>query len=66
MRGFKIAIPGPVSTALKNPSLDFKKYFCFRFLAKVNLERISFRVKSGKITVCFSSKSRNVIVCIDS
>ena len=39
----------------------------YEFLVMVNLERAySFRVQSGKITVCFSSKSRNVIVCIDS
>ena len=42
MQGLKSAIlaifqrgpgwPCPVSTALKNPSWDFKNYFCFRFL----------------------------------
>ena len=64
MQGLKSAIlaifqtgPGwlcPVSTALKNPSVDFKNIFAlgfYEFVAK--LERAySFRVQSGKMTVC--------------
>ena len=70
MQGLKSAIlaifqtgpgwPCPVSTALKNSSLEFNNSFCFGFVWipskcwKAKLERAySFRVQSGKITVWF-------------
>ena len=55
--------PCPISAALKNPSLDFKNYFCFGFLripsnaGRQNQKGCcisAFKVQSGKILVCYS------------
>ena len=51
--------PGPVSAALKNPSQDFKKSFCFDMSSYEHLKRLAgkvrkclfFYVKILKITV---------------
>ena len=45
----------PAIAAIKNPSQESKKYFCFGFLAglegKIG-EAPFFKVQTGKITVC--------------
>ena len=71
MQGLKSAIlaifqtgpgwPCPISTALKNPLLDFKKYFCFGFLwIPRKIERPHFfKILPGKITVWSMRRRRS-------